>query len=159
MLRSSIVCVVALSLTACASEPAPVRESTGEQAGMQQQGVQLQGVQLQGMQQQGMTMQGFQFSGATLNGAALSNVHIDKGELVGDQSSVTLHGADLVGAHLVAQTHNVTVNPPTSSTVEYRITAVTAELAMYDPTSTGSTYLYTLEQNVDGTGTWQPACG
>jgi hypothetical protein len=42
--------------------------------------------------------------------------------------------------------------------VEFRITDIVDEDPKYDPTYTGSTFLYTLEQNVDNTGSWQPAC-
>ena len=34
----------------------------------------------------------------------------------------------------------------------------TTESAAYDPTNTGSTYLYTVEQQRPDTGAWQPAC-
>jgi hypothetical protein len=51
------------------------------------------------------------------------------------------------------------VNPPVTTTVEYQITGVQSEDAMkYDPTHTGATYLYTLTQYVDSTGSWQLAC-
>src|SRR5262249_30101393 len=42
--------------------------------------------------------------------------------------------------------------------VEYRITAVAPEDASHDPTHTGATFLYTLQQNVDNTDSWQLAC-
>jgi len=42
--------------------------------------------------------------------------------------------------------------------VEYQITNVVAEAAKYDPTHTGSTYLYTLEQWVSDSSSFEPAC-
>jgi ADYC domain len=154
MTRHYITWCAALCLSGCTSQA----ESINQQAIMENQGTQLQGIQLQGTQVQGMTMQGFQFAGATLGGAALVNVRVEKGELVAEQNQVTLHGAALVGAHLYAQVRNLAANPPTSAVVEYQITAVVAELSTYDPTNTGSTFLYTLQQNVDNTGSWQLAC-
>src|SRR5882672_10627853 len=144
------VVLVALCASYCTWDT--VDTSTIEQGfGSEQQGTQLQGTQLQGAVA-GMTMQGFQFTGATLNGAALTNVHVEKGELVADQNQTTLRGTSLADAHLYAQVHNITVNPPVNATVEYKITAITAETSDHDLTQTGNTYLYSLSQNVDGTG-------
>ncbi|HEY0483948.1 MAG TPA: ADYC domain-containing protein [Kofleriaceae bacterium] len=143
-----------LLLSACA-EPELGRV---QQAYMSQQGTQLHGIQLQGTQAAGMTLQGFQLEGATLNGAALVNLRVEHGELVAEQGQVTYHGADLVNAQVYAQVRNLFAIPPTTATLEYRITAIEAESPDYDPTHTGSTFLYTLEQNVDDTGSWQPAC-
>jgi|GEM_PF-1106432 len=155
MKRFCVVILVALCASYCTWDTAET--STVEQGiGSNQQGTQLQAIQLQGSVA-GMTMQGFQLSGATLNGAPLTNVHLEKGELVADQNQVTLHGASLQNAHLIAQVKNLHVTPPTTSTVEYQITAVATETAGHDPTSTGGTFLYSLSQNVDGTG-YQPAC-
>jgi len=123
---------------------------------MQMQGTQLQGMQLQGAQVLGMTMQGFQFAGATLDGAALTNLRIEQGELVAEQGQVTRRGVDLANARLLAHVQNLAASSPV--TVEYRITGVEEEDPRYDPTGTGSTFLYTLDQNVDGSGSWQPAC-
>jgi ADYC domain-containing protein len=150
------ICFVAFCASACVSEP--IHTSTDRQAEMELQGTQLQGIQLQGTQVQSMTMQGFQLAGATLNGAALANLRIEKGELVAELDQVTRHGAELINTHLFAHVQNLAVNPPVTQTVEYQITGVEAEDLRYDPTGTGSTFLYTLEQNVDGTGSWQPAC-
>ncbi len=152
-MRHHVAWLAALGLSGCASPT----ESAGQQAIMQNQGTQLQGVQLQGTQVQGMTLVGFQYAGATLGGAALSNVRVEHGELVAEQDGVTLHGTDLAGAHVYAQAH-APGNPSSTALVEYRITGVEAEAAMYDPTGTGATYLYTLEQNVDGADDWQAAC-
>jgi hypothetical protein len=104
-----------------------------------------------------MTLGGFRFAGATLNRAPLINLRIDKGELIAEQNETTLHGTALINAHLFAQVQNQS-NPPTMVVIEYQVTAIEAEVAGYDPTHTGATYLYSLSQNVDGTGTWQPAC-
>ena len=111
-----------------------------------------------GMNMQGMNMQGFELGGATQSGSSLANVRVDKGEVVADRDGVTLHGTALVGAHFFAQVASADV-PPVLAEVEYRITAVTTENTAYDPTHSGSTYLYSLDQYVADTGSWQAACG
>ena len=156
MTRACTTWFAALCVSACSS--APERSSSEEQDLWEQQGTALQGAQLQGTQAHDMTLVGFQFDGATLNGAALSNLHIEKGELVAEQNQVTLRGTDLKDAHLIAQLHNVHVNPPTTLNVEYWISDIVAESASYDPTSSGHTFLYTLQQNVDNTSDWEIAC-
>jgi len=166
MTRFYITCIAALCAPSCTSEV--VETSTGEQAStqverirlqnLQQQGTQLQGTQLQGTQLQGMSMQGFQFAEATLGGVALVNLRVQQGEVVAEQDQVTLHGASLIGAHLYAQVGSLDATPPVTSLVEYRITDVVEEDSQYDPTKTGATFLYTLEQNVDHGDSWQPAC-
>ncbi len=153
--------IAALGVSACA--PDVIAMSSTEQAStqlwpLQQQGTELQGMHLQGMQLQGMTMQGFQFAGASLGGTPLVNLRVENGELVAEQDQVTLRGAALVGAHLYAQATVDEADPPVTVPVEYRITDIAEEDPKYDPTDTGSTFLYTLEQNVDNTGVWQPAC-
>ncbi|HMG21002.1 MAG TPA: ADYC domain-containing protein [Kofleriaceae bacterium] len=137
------------------SEPAP---QARHQPIMQQQGTELQGIVQQGTQTQNMTLQGFKFAGATLNGAALSNFRLVKGELMAEQNQVTLRGTQLVNAQLVAEWRNGNAHPPQSATVTYKITGIVAEDPIYDPTQTGATFLYTLSQNIDNTGNWQPAC-
>jgi len=154
-MRDGVISFAVLWLCACSTEPAGT--SKVQQAEMTIQGTQLQGVQLQGTLAQGMTLVGFQYAGATQGGAALASVRVTGGELVADLGGTTLHGAGLAGAHVVAQAHDP-AHPASTALVEYRITAVEAEAASYDPTGTGGTYLYTLEQNVDGTDTWQAAC-
>ncbi len=156
MLRLSLICVFALNAIHCTSEV--VETSTTTQADMQHQGTQLQGTQLQGTQLQNMNMQGFQFAGATLQGLPLVNLRVERGQLVAEQKRVTLGGASLAGAHLYAQVQDLTASPPVTARVEYRITNIVEEDSQYDPTHTGSTFLYTLEQNVDDSGSWQPAC-
>jgi hypothetical protein len=149
--------LIALGATYCTWDT--VDTSMIEQGfGSERQGTQLQGTVLQGAVA-GMTMQGFQFEGATLNGVALTNVHIEKGELIANQNQTTFRDFGLAGAHLYAQVHNVTANPPVSVTIEYKIDSIVAETAANDPTLTLNTYLYSISQNVDGTGNWQPACG
>lgn len=143
-----------LGVCACAAEPA---RSTLEQAFMQNQGRQLHGVQLSGNQVAGMTLQGFQLAGATRGGAALGNLRVERGELVAEQDGATLHGADLAGAHLLALARSAASQA--TATVEVRITAVEPEDDAYDPTHSGATFLYSLEQNVDGAGNWQAMCG
>jgi ADYC domain len=154
MLRSILLCGAALLAPACASE---VQTSIATQADMPLQGTQLQGMPLLGTQLQNMKMVGFQFSGATLNGSALVNVRIEHGELVAEQNGSTLHNTALNNAHLIAQVHTNT-NPDTTATVEYKIDAVATELSTWDHLMTEQTYIYTLSQNVDGTGTYQTAC-
>jgi len=161
MTRFCITCIAALCASACTSEV--IETSTDEQAstqlqGTQLQGTQLQGTQLQGTQLQGTSLQGFQFAGATLGGVALMNLRVQGGELVGEQDQVTLRGASLVGAHLYAQVGNLDADPLVTALVEYRVTDIVEEDSKYDPTHTGSTFLYTLEQSVDDHGSWQPAC-
>ena len=148
--------IAALCGAACAVEPqAPPH--IREQSIVQMQASGLQGFILQGSLVQGMTMSGFRFAGATLNGSALSNFHLENGELIGVQNGVTLRGATgLVNAHLFAEAENKSAHQ--SAVIEYRITAIASELTKYDPTSTGNTFLYSLEQNVDNTGTWSTAC-
>jgi hypothetical protein len=154
--RHYITWIAALCVTSCAAED--VATSIDEQSDIQHQGTPLHGLQMLGTQIHDMTMQGFQFTGATLNGAALVNVRIEHGELVAEQSGSTLHGTALRYAHLYAQVHNLTANPPTAATVEYQITNVETEDTAHDPTGTGATFLYTLAQNVDNTGSFQSAC-
>jgi hypothetical protein len=121
---------------------------------MQNQGTQLQAVQIAGAAS-GMTLLGFQFAGATLGGSALDNLRIEHGELVAEQGGATRRGTALAGTRLIAQARNLALGQ--TAAIEYRLAAVEAETE-YDPTATGDTFLYTLEQNVDGTGSWQPAC-
>ena len=132
------------AMAACTIDPTV---SSTEQAGTNMQGTNMQGTNMQGM-----SMVGFQFSGASLNGPI--DLRVERGELVGQRGANTLRGTALVGAHLYAQVHDATI----TTTAEYRITAVTAESSSYDPTRTGSTYLYTLEQWVADTSSWQAAC-
>ena len=144
---------VALSaiVFACGVEPTTT-------ASVEQPGINMQGINMQGINMQGMAMQGFSVDGASLAGAPLGNVRIERGELWAEQGGAPLRGAALVGAHLFAQVRNLHVSPPTSARVEYRITAITPEVAQYDPTRSGNTYLYALEQWVAETGLWQAAC-
>jgi hypothetical protein len=131
--------------------------ATTDQHGVNMQGINMQGINMQGINMQGINMQGFELGGASLSGAGLVNVRVEHGELVAERAGVTLRGTGLVGAHLFADGRNLTVVPPVTVRVEYRITAIAPENAAYDPTHTGTTFLYTLEQLVDNTA-WQPAC-
>ena len=151
MTRLGLCLVVGVTVGACAVEP---ETSEIDQAGMTMQGMTMQGMTMQGMTMQGMTMQGFELGSVTLQGA-LSNVHVEKGELVGQHGANTLRGTDFVGAHLFAQVTNA--DGTIVDDVEYRITAIVPETGN-DPTHTGNTYLYTLEQYVADTETWSPAC-
>ena len=157
MTRFLVVCIAALGASYCSSDV--VDTSSDEAAIEQMQGSSMQGSSMQGSSMQGMSMQGFQFAGATLGGTPLNNVRVQQGQLVAEQDQVTLQGTSLVGAHLFAQLVNTTVTPPTTTIAEYRITDILEENPNYDPTHTGSTYLYTLEQWVaDNGGSWQSAC-
>jgi hypothetical protein len=155
MTRYTVIRIGALCLASCAAEPA---RDIGEQPIMTQQGTEMSGLLLQGTQLQNKFIRGFRFSGATLNGAPLVNFRLEKGELIAQQGQVTLRGTALVNTRLFAEAYNRNVHPPQTVNVEYQITAIVAENPIYDPTHTGNTYLYTLSQNVDNTGSWQPAC-
>jgi ADYC domain len=155
MTRFCTACIAALCLLACQSEV--IETSTTLQAGSNLQGTELDGLVLHG-NAAGKEMRGFQLSGATLNGNPLVNLRLEQGELVAEQNQVTLHDDDLEDAHLYAEVRNLSTNPVTTITVEYRITDVVAEDTDNDPTGTGETFLYTLEENVNGSGNWQPAC-
>ncbi len=150
------VCIAALSAFYCTHHSSELSPAEPDVTYMQ--GSEVQGTSLFGFTAPVTTTYGFLYGSATLNNAALDNVHLEDGELVAEQNQVSLHGDDLVGAHLYAQVRDTSVTPPASSVVEYRITGVEAESAGYDPTGTGNSFLYTLEQNVDGAGNWQPAC-
>jgi hypothetical protein len=151
-----ITCVAALCGSACAA--GAVEISIDEQAGTELQGTELQGTQLQGTELQGMQLQGFQVAGATLGGVALVNLHVEQGEVVAERNQTPLRGPLLTGAHLYAQVQDRRVSPLVTAFIEYRIANIVEENASYDPTQTGSTFLYTIEQDVDHSGTWQPAC-
>jgi hypothetical protein len=155
-MTKSHVCWAALGMALCACEV--VQTSVTEQAGMNMQGMNMQGMNMQGVNLQGMAMLGYRRNGATLAGAALDNVRVERGEVVAERGSTTLRGAALVGAHFLAEVRNLQVTPPATAVVEYRITAVAPELSQYDPTRTGNTFLYTLEQWIGDTGAWQAAC-
>jgi hypothetical protein len=118
----------------------------------------MQGMNMQGMNMQGMNMQGMELGTATVNGVGLQNLRVVHGEIVAMRGSTTLRGADLVGAQFRARVRNLHTSPPKNAVVKYRVAAVTAEDARYDPTHTGDTYLYTLEQWVPDTSSWRPAC-
>jgi hypothetical protein len=147
-----------MTLWACGVEPSSTSTSTAEQPGISPQGISPQGISPQGISPQGMTMQGFLVGGATLAGAPLANVRVERGEVVAEQGGATLRGTALVGAHFLAQARNTAVSPPATAVIQYRVAAIQPELAQYDPTATGHTFLYTLEQWVDDTASWQPAC-
>ena len=130
-----------------------VETSTTEQAGTEMQGTEMQGTEMQGME-----MQGIRLGGATLSGDALQHVRVERGEVVAERGPVTLRGTALIGAHFQAEVRNRRDTPPATAVVEYRVTAIVPELSQYDPTHTGNTFLYTLEQWVAATASWQPAC-
>jgi hypothetical protein len=145
-----------IALCACTAET-PTAMTI--QPGINMQGINMQGINMQGINMQGMAMHGFLVDGATLGGAPLQNVHVERGEVVAQIGNSSRRGTDLVGAHFFAEVRNITQTPSLTSSAEYRVTAISTEDSQYDPTSTGNTYLYTLEQWVPDTATWQPACG
>jgi hypothetical protein len=151
------VATLGLVLPACAVDEV-AETSSIEQPGITMQGITMQGITMQGITMQGMNMQGIRFEGATLRGSTLDDVHVERGELVGRRGGTLLRGAALVDAHLLADVRNLAVTPPAHAVVEYRITAIQPEDPQYDPTHTGNTFLYTLEQRVHETASWQPAC-
>jgi hypothetical protein len=122
--------------------------------GIQMQGIQMQGIQMQGIQMQGMNLVGFSVSGATLDGDPLQRVRIQRGEVIADRSEDAVRGTGLVGAHFVAQVRNASA----TATAEFRIADIESEDDKYDPTDSGRTFLYTLEQRVPDDGSWRPAC-
>jgi hypothetical protein len=147
-----------MTLWACGVESSSTTTTTTEQPGMNLQGMQLQGMNLQGMNLQGMNLQGILVDGATLSGDPLTGVRVERGEVVAERGGTTLRGTALVDAHFQALASSQAGSPPSTAQIEYRVTAIRAELAQYDPTGTGNTFLYTLEQWVDDTASWQPAC-
>jgi hypothetical protein len=153
----SLSCLSIL-LAACAIDDVVVETSVVEQhgvqvQGVQVQGVQVQGVQVQGVQVQGVQVQGFSFANATLGSHDLENLRVVKGELFAEKNNQTVRGTQLAGAELFAQGTDGT----NTIMIPFRIASVSAEVG-YDPTGTGSTYLYNIEQLVDDVS-WQPACG
>jgi hypothetical protein len=148
--------VIAIALGACAVPP-PADTDAVSQPGITMQGITMQGITMQGITMQGVALAGFRFDGASLAGP-LDHVHVDRGELVAARGPTALRGADLVGAHLIAQGEDAGASPPVQATVAFRIAAIEAEDPAHDPTASGHTFLYTLEQWVPDTGTWQAAC-
>jgi hypothetical protein len=104
-------------------------------------------------------MQGVKMQGATLGGASLANMRVEKGELVAERDGVTLRGTSLTGAKVVGDGRDADGLPVA---IQFQITSVIPEVGGYDPTNTGNTYLYGLEQWIDddddGIGTWSNAC-
>jgi hypothetical protein len=148
-----------MMLWACGVESSiPNPTASIEQQGANLQGANLQGANLQGANLQGMNLQGILVAGATLAGAPLDNVRVERGEVVAEQGGVTLRGTALVGAQFHAQVRNAAVTPPATAQLDYRIAAIQPELAQYDPTGTGNTFLYSLEQWVNDSASWQPGC-
>ena len=120
----------------------------------------MQGINMQGINMQGMTMQGIQLRRRDAVGRrARKRCASSAASWSPSTASNTLRGTALVGAHLLAEVRNLQVTPPATAVVDYRITAIAPELSQNDPTHTGNTFLYTLEQWVADTGSWQPACG
>jgi hypothetical protein len=152
--RICIIAALGASLCACGA----VETSTAEQPGISMQGISMQGISMQGISMHGMRMLGFQFDGATLGGAPLTNLRVHRGEVIAQRGGITLRGTALAGARLQAQVRNLDVDPPAAAVVTYRIAHVAPEDWSHDPTHTGSTFLYTLEQWVPESNSWQLAC-
>lgn len=129
--------------------------SSVAQAGSQLNGSQLNGSQLNGSQLNGMTLLGFLFDGATQDSVGLTNLRVDKGELIAEQGATTLRGSAFIGTRIQATARNLANQ--TSATVTYRITNVQPETG-YDPTNTGSTFLYTIEYWNTTTSAWEAGC-
>jgi hypothetical protein len=159
MMMKRALLVLGVGLSACTiDEPntSTVDQYGMNMQGMNMQGMNMQGMNMQGMNMQGMNMQGFDLGSLTLQGP-LSNVRVEKGELVANRGANVLRGTELVGATLTARVVSKT-DPTVVGDLDYRITAITAESSSYDPTHSGNTYLYTLEQYRADTNTWVPAC-
>jgi hypothetical protein len=150
--------IIGSALCACGVESTGdlAETSTTEQPGITMQGITMQGITMQGITMQGMTLQGIRFAGAALSGDPLSNVRIERGEVVAERAGTTLRGTSLVGAHFFADARNASGNA--SAAAEFRVTAIAAEDPAHDPTGTGNTYLYTLEQWVPDSASWRAAC-
>ena len=151
-----VLATIGIALGAC--DVVETSTATTSQHGETMQGETMQGETMQGETMQGMTLLGLRMADATLAGAALDEVHVERGELVGRRGSEILRGAALVGAELHAVAQSSDANRAATADVTYRITAVEPEDPAYDPTSTGHTSLYTLEQWVADRGLWQLAC-
>ena len=144
-----------LVVGACAADPEDVSLTSTEQMGVNMQGVNMQGVNMQGVNMQGVNMQSFTLDGIQLSGGPLSNAHVEKGELVANRPNGTVvRGTAMSGAELVG--NGVDANGAVIA-VQYRIASVIAEVG-YDPTQTGNTYLYEIQQWVTDTASWQAAC-
>ena len=112
----------------------------------------IDSVEQQGVNMQGVNMQGFSLDGISLKGD-LHNARVERGELVAERGATTVRGVALAGAKLFAQVIDA---EGTTHALQYRIASVASESAAYDPTGTGGTFLYTIEQNIGGS--WEPAC-
>jgi hypothetical protein len=155
-MRRSHVCCVILGMMLCACEV--VETSATDQELAQEQGINMQGINMQGINMQGMNLLGFRLTSATMADETLQDVRVSRGEVIAERGPQTLRGAALVGAHFPAEVRDTSVTPARTALVEFRITGVTPELDRYDPTETGNTFLYTLEQRNPGTGSWHNAC-
>jgi hypothetical protein len=157
------VCATLCFAAACGvidSDTPDTPDSTGaiEQAIQQKQGIEMQGIEMQGIEMQGMKLVGFQVSGATLGSSALQRVRVQKGEVIADRNEDSVRGTGLRGAHFFAQVRDLDASPPASATLEFQIADVMPEDSKYDPTGSGHTFLYTLQQRNPDNGTWQAAC-
>jgi len=131
--------------------------STGDQLSTQSNGSNFNGIHLNGSNFNGMNMVGFMATGAKKGTSDLTDLRVWRGELIAEQGSVTLHGFQLVGTTLQALVRNNNTQPVTDTIVTYRIAGVDPEVGN-DPTNTGSTYLYSLEQWDASVSQWVPAC-
>lgn len=120
--------------------------------GRKLQGRKLQGRSLQGVDLENLSLLGFRYANATLDGAPLANLRVVKGELLAERGGVTIRGTGLTNARITGDATDGTQLVE----VEYRVVAVQAESAANDPTSTGNTFLYRIQQFA--TDTWVDAC-
>jgi hypothetical protein len=155
-----LVMAAALSLVVSCVLDEPIDEpstSVIEQEGRKLQGRKLQGRKLQGQNLQGVALEnlsfvGFRYAGATLDGAALTDLRVVKGELFAERDGVTVRGTALANARIYGDaTDGIAMVE-----VEYRIATITPELGSHDPTNTGNTFLYRIQQFA--TGAWVDAC-
>jgi hypothetical protein len=155
--KTLVIAMMALSLVGCVLDEPDPSTSSVEQEGRKLQGRKLQGRKLQGRNLQGVELDslsliGFRYANATLDGVALDNLRVEKGELAAERDGVTLRGGALAGALIYGDATDGTQLVE----VDYRIVSVTPELAANDPTNTGNTFLYRIEQFA--TDTWVDAC-
>jgi hypothetical protein len=156
--KTLVTATTAFSLLGCViDEPEQPSTSVVEQEGRKVQGRKVQGRKVQGRTVQGVDLEsfsllGFRYANATLDGAPLANLRVEKGELVAERDGVTVRGTALAGARILGDA----TDGVQQVEVEYRVTTVQTELAAHDPTSTGNTFLYRIEQFA--TDTWIDAC-
>jgi hypothetical protein len=155
--RIVTVCIAGLCALAYACQSIEERISEAEQAGSSLNGSSLNGSSLNGSSLNGMTLLGFSVVGATQDDVPLMDLRVEGGELVAERGGVTLRGSGFAGAYLKGVAHDPSTMPPTFELVRYHIAEVEPELSVYDTAPSGSTFLYTIEQEV-APGQFVSAC-